>query len=211
MPSPTRSVRAALWLAIAAAALGGCAHYEIVGYQAAWKPATRFAPGDLTVVNYAFVDICWKGEHGHPVEGGLRPCLDPEGSPATPPDGSIVLDDPVNEKIALVRLDAMRKQNASLKLMASVGGWTRSNRFSDMADDTATRNAFVRSSVEFLRRHQLRSARLGLSARAHHRVLKVARTIADLQQSSDVRSQDVAEALRYRGISTTEDRSVFLP
>jgi magnesium chelatase family protein len=52
-------------------------------------------------------------------------------------------------------------------------------------------------------------SRLGLSARAHHRVLKVARTIADLQQRSEVRSQDVAEALRYRAISTTADRSVF--
>lgn len=53
------------------------------------------------------------------------------------------------------------------------------------------------------------SSRFGLSARAHHRVLKVARTIADLQQSSEVRSQDVAEALRYRGTSTTVDRSTF--
>lgn len=50
-------------------------------------------------------------------------------------------------------------------------------------------------------------SRLGLSARAHHRVLKVARTIADLQQSPEVRSRDVAEALRYRGISTTVPQS----
>jgi magnesium chelatase family protein len=54
-------------------------------------------------------------------------------------------------------------------------------------------------------------SRLGLSARAHHRVLKVARTIADLQQVSEVRSEDVAEALRYRGISTTADRSISRP
>lgn len=46
-------------------------------------------------------------------------------------------------------------------------------------------------------------SRFGLSARAHHRVLKVARTIADLQLRSEVRSQDVAEALRYRGLSAT--------
>jgi magnesium chelatase family protein len=50
-------------------------------------------------------------------------------------------------------------------------------------------------------------SRLGLSARAHHRVLKVARTIADLRQSSEVRSRDVAEALRYRGISTAVPQS----
>jgi magnesium chelatase family protein len=46
------------------------------------------------------------------------------------------------------------------------------------------------------------SSRFGLSARAHHRILKVARTIADLQRNGEVRSQDVAEALCYRGTSS---------
>ncbi|MEH7829761.1 YifB family Mg chelatase-like AAA ATPase [Gemmobacter denitrificans] len=40
--------------------------------------------------------------------------------------------------------------------------------------------------------------RFGLSARAYHRVLRVARTIADLDQSPDVRSPHVAEAVSYR-------------
>ncbi|MDQ3027510.1 MAG: YifB family Mg chelatase-like AAA ATPase [Pseudomonadota bacterium] len=41
-------------------------------------------------------------------------------------------------------------------------------------------------------------ARFGLSARAHHRILRIARTIADLDQSPDVRSEHVAEALQFR-------------
>jgi magnesium chelatase family protein len=39
---------------------------------------------------------------------------------------------------------------------------------------------------------------LALSARAHTRVLKVARTIADLAGNATVREEHVAEALRYR-------------
>ena len=40
-----------------------------------------------------------------------------------------------------------------------------------------------------------------LSARAHHRVLKVARTVADLEGSGSLCERHVAEALLYRGIA----------
>lgn len=40
--------------------------------------------------------------------------------------------------------------------------------------------------------------RFNLSARGYHRVLRVARTIADLDHSADVRAPHVAEALSYR-------------
>jgi magnesium chelatase family protein len=43
-------------------------------------------------------------------------------------------------------------------------------------------------------------ARLGLSARGYHRVLKVARTCADLRGDPDIQAMDVAEAVKLRAL-----------
>ena len=40
--------------------------------------------------------------------------------------------------------------------------------------------------------------RLGLSARAYHRVIKIARTIADLENNENIEENNILEALQYR-------------
>ena len=81
----------------------------------------------------------------------------------------------------------------------------QANRFSglshlsanaDMGPADVSAFCAVEPSVEPLLK--LATERLQLSARSFHRVLKLARTIADLAESETIGSAHVAEALQYR-------------
>jgi chitinase len=85
-------------------------------------------------------------------------CLDASGDKITPPNGSIVLGNPRWETAFngagtdnLAKLLALKNDNPQLKLIASIGGWNWSNRFSVTAATQVTRDNFAQSALAFLR------------------------------------------------------------
>jgi magnesium chelatase family protein len=85
-------------------------------------------------------------------------------------------------------------------------------RFKGCAGLYANGQMGVREVRRFCQAHEtglslLRAAmaRFGLSARSFHRVLKIARTIADLEASESIQPTHIAEAIQYRGL----DRGVL--
>nr|BAM67140.1 chitinase [Paenibacillus sp. FPU-7] len=131
----------------------------------------------LTHLNYAFADICWNGRHGNSSPESPNKttwsCTDSHVplQKGSVPNGTIVLGEPwadVNNSDPapgvewedcdtkalcgnFYALKKLKAANPHLKTLISVGGWTWSNRFSDVAADAATRAVFAKSAVTFLR------------------------------------------------------------
>lgn len=135
-------------------------NYNNVTYYTSWSASTEernFHPGDVDVsqithINYAFADICWK-KYG----SGPRACEDPN-IPAQDRyvhDGEIVIGDPTFDFQNFAAFESIKASNPHLKLMVSVGGWSWSRNFSNVAMTEETRRAFANSAVKFLRDYKL--------------------------------------------------------
>lgn len=57
---------------------------------------------------------------------------------------------------------------------------------------------FCKLSTECLNLLNSAVSRMNLSARSYHRIIKLARTIADMEEAKDIAPQNIAEALQYR-------------
>ncbi len=103
---------------------------EVIAYvfpqQAQLQPG-EIAAKKLTRINYAFADI----QGGRMVAG-------------FPHDAE-----------NLAALVALKKENPSLKVLISVGGWSWSGGFSDMALTSDSRRDFIESVAAFLEKYQL--------------------------------------------------------
>lgn len=84
---------------------------------------------------------------------------------------------------------------------------TQTQRFSDTKSihynaQMGSREIRTHCQLDSSSQHLLKIAmeRLNLSARAYDRILKVARTIADLSQENNINTQHIAEAIQYRSL-----------
>lgn len=136
------------------------AQYTNVTYYTSWSlsPTGRnFKPEDIDVsnithINYAFSDLCWKkvSTNGQACSNDAIPL-----QTGYVYDGEMVLGDPVYDVLNFESFAAIKEANPHLNLMVSVGGWSWSKNFSNMAADEITRRAFAESVVDFLREYGL--------------------------------------------------------
>jgi chitinase len=89
--------------------------------------ADEIAASKLTRINYAFANIV-----GGRMVNGFK-----------------------NDDQNLATLVALKRQNPSLTVLVSVGGWEWSGGFSDMALTKRSREAFIVSVMDYIERHQI--------------------------------------------------------
>ena len=59
---------------------------------------------------------------------------------------------------------------------------------------------FCRPAPDALKMLETAFDKLGLSARAYDKILRVSRTIADLSESDRIEAEHIAEAIQYRSL-----------
>ena len=103
--------------------------YIITAYVAGWHNWTtdQIDAEKLSHINYAFADI---------KDGKINSYLD-------------------NDDYQYTMLDSLRRINPDLKILVSVGGWSRSTYFSDAALTEESRKIFAESALDFIERYGL--------------------------------------------------------
>lgn len=172
------------------------------------------AAGTLTfpcsVMLVAAMNPCPCGYFGHPT----HPCICPDGAPArylSKVSGPLLdrIDIHIEvpsvdfeqlnsreraESSAAIRERVFRAREIQQKRLAGTGFTCNAK----MDPRTTRETCRMTSDAEFLMRQAF--DRLEMSARAYDRMLKIARTIADLDGSADIDMEHVAEAVQYRSL-----------
>ncbi len=103
------------------------------------------------------------------------------------------------ESSAKIRERVMRARQKQLERFAS----SREKLYCNAQMSSRHIRAFCELSPDCERLLERAMTQQGLSARAHDRILKVARTVADLEDSSPLQPKHFAEAIQYRSLDRT--------
>ncbi|MDR3441735.1 MAG: glycoside hydrolase family 18 protein [Legionella sp.] len=104
--------------------------FEIVGYFANWSniSITSLPVQNLTIINYAFA--------------------------TTQKNGSIELTNPDKDESNFKAITELKAKNPQLKVVLSVGGWTLSKNFSDIAASSQSRQQFALSAKQLMLKYK---------------------------------------------------------
>ncbi len=101
---------------------------------------------------------------------------------------------PSGEESVLLREKVLNARKKQRTRFGTVRNDLRTN--SDMRAQDILRHAPLKEEVKQILNQS--AERLQLSARAYHRIIKLARTIADLEEAVDIETSHILEALQYR-------------
>lgn len=102
---------------------------------------------------------------------------------------------PKGESSATIRERVVRARSIQERRYADVKGV-----HSNAQMTSSLLHQFAEPDAQGMERLRMAMQRLNLSARAYDRILKVARTIADLEGCENVRDTHIAEAIGYRNL-----------
>ena len=108
---------------------------------------------------------------------------------------------PLGEKSEYVRVRVQNAREIQLKRFIAIDG-----KYCNAHMETKEIRRFCHISELGSTLLKTAMEKLGLSARAYDRILKVSRTIADLEGSPEIQTQHLSEAIQYRSL----DRQLWL-
>ncbi|HAE91599.1 glycoside hydrolase family 18 protein [Tissierella praeacuta] len=105
---------------------------KVIGYYTSWSAYSGFTPDKvdatkLTHINYGFANIS--------------------------EDLKVILGDSYIDPSNIKKLNELKKTNPKLKILISIGGWTWSDKFSDVALTDKSRNNFANNCVDFIKKY----------------------------------------------------------